>query len=77
MITNIGGCSKYTIKYIGKIDVQNCVIMYTDNHKNGKLVTRGNFLHNTKFSALKKMKNKFLKRKNVVRLQMISDVLYL
>ena len=51
MITNSGGCSKYTIKYIGKIDVQNCVIMYTDNHKNGKLVTRGNFLHNTKFSA--------------------------
>ena len=54
MITNSGGCSKYTIKYIRKLDAQNYVIVYTDSHNNGNLVTKGNFLHNTKLSASKK-----------------------
>ena len=43
MITNSGGCSKYNIKYIGKIDAPNHVIVYTDSHMNGKLVTKGTF----------------------------------
>ena len=43
MITNSSGCSKYTIKCIGKIDAQNYVIVYTDSHKNGRLVTKGTF----------------------------------
>ena len=31
-----GGCNKYTVKYVGKLDSQNYVIVYTDGHKNGK-----------------------------------------
>ena len=63
MITNIGGCSKYTIKYIGKIDAQNYVFVYIDSHNNGTLVTKGNFytIKNSPFQN--KMKNKFLKIK--------------
>ena len=74
MITDIGGCSKYTIKYIGKIDAQNYVVVYTDSHKNGKLVTKGTFLHNTKLSSSKQNEKKVLENKNVVRLQMLSNV---
>ena len=33
-ITNTGGCNKYCIKYVGKIDEQNTVIVYADSHKN-------------------------------------------
>ena len=42
-ITNCGGCNKYVIKYIGKIDEQNYVIVYSDSHTNGKLVTKAFF----------------------------------
>ena len=47
-ITNTGGCNKYCIKYLGKIDEQNAVIVYADSHKNGVLITKSSFLHNTK-----------------------------
>ena len=63
MITNIGGCSKYTIKYIGKIDAQNYVIVYTDSHKNGKLATKGTFLHNRELSASKQNEEQVLEKK--------------
>ena len=49
-ITNIGGYNKYTIKYIGKIDGQNYVIIYSNGHKNCKLITNSTFLHNTKLN---------------------------
>ena len=42
-ITNTGGCDKYTIKYIGKIDEQNYVIVNSDGHKNCKLTTNSTF----------------------------------
>ena len=58
-ITNTGGCNKYTIKYIGKIDEQNYVIVHTDSHKNGQLMTKSTFLHNTKLSSLKYNEVKF------------------
>ena len=45
-ITNTGDCNKYTIKYIGKIDEQNYVIVHKDSHKNG-------LFYNAKISSSK------------------------
>ena len=50
-LTNSGGVNKYVVKYIGKIDEQNYVIISTDSHKNGRLITKAYFLHNTKVST--------------------------
>ena len=63
-ITNTGGYNKYCVKYVGKIDEQNAVIIYADAHKNGVLTTKATFLHNTKLSASKtnKEKNMHFKR---------------
>ena len=47
-LTLCGGVNKYVVKYIGKIDEQNYVIICTDSSKNGKLVSKSFFLHNTK-----------------------------
>ena len=33
LITNTGGCNKYCIKYVGKIDKQNYVVVYADGQK--------------------------------------------
>ena len=63
LITNTGGCNKYCIKYVGKIDEQNCVIIYTDAHKNGILMSKAQFLHNTKLSASKMNEEKLLNMK--------------
>ena len=52
-VTNTGGCNKYTIKYIGEIDEQNYVIAHTDSHRNGKLMSKSAFLHNTKIISFK------------------------
>ena len=52
-ITNAGGCNKYTIKYLAKIDEQNYVIVYTDGNKSGKFITKSTHLHNSKLSASK------------------------
>ncbi len=61
-LTHCGGCHKYVVKYIGKIDEQNYVVVSTNGNKNGSLVTRGTFLHNTKIATSKinedKMKTK-------------------
>jgi len=62
-LTQCGGVNKYVVKYIGKIDEQNYVIICTDTHKNGKLVTKAFFLHNTKVSTSKINKDK-LKENN-------------
>ena len=53
IMTNSGGCNKYCIKYIGKIDEHNFVIVYTDGNKNEILITKKSFLHNTKFISIK------------------------
>ena len=53
LLTQTGGCNKYVVKYLGKIDDQNYVIVYTDTHTNGILVTKRTFLHNTKVSTSK------------------------
>ena len=52
-LTNSGGVNKYVVKYIGKIDEQNYVIIATDSTTNGKLVTKAFFLHNTKVTTTK------------------------
>ena len=44
VITNSGCCDKYCIKYIGKIDEQNFVIVNADGSKNGVLITKKGFL---------------------------------
>ena len=62
-ITNTGGYNKYTIKYIGKIDEQNYVIVNSDGHKNGKLITNSTFLHNTKLTASKYNGDKLRQKK--------------
>ena len=62
-ILHSGGCSKYIIKYIGKIDAQNYIIVYTNGHKNGQLVTKGTFVHNSKLSSSKKNEEQALEKK--------------
>jgi hypothetical protein len=52
-LTHCGGVNKYVVKYIGKIDEQNYVIICTDGSKIGKLVSKAFFLHNTKVSTSK------------------------
>ena len=49
MLTDCGGVNKYVCKYIGKIDEQNYVVIYVDGKS--QLVTKGQFLHNTKIST--------------------------
>lgn len=63
LITDSGGCNKYTIKYVGKIDAQNYVIVYSDGHKNGHLILKSTYLHNTKLSASKYNEDKKLNAK--------------
>ena len=62
-LTLCGGVNKYVVKYIGKIDEQNYVIIGTDSSKNGALVSRAYFLHNTKVSTSKFNEDK-LKEQN-------------
>ena len=62
-ITHTGGCNKYCIKCVGKIDEQNAVIVYADLHKNGVLTIKATFLHNTKLSASKTNEEKTLNSK--------------
>ena len=57
------GCNKYTIKYIGEMDEQNYVTVHTDSHKNGQLMAKSTFLHNTKLSS--KYNEEKLQEKNV------------
>ena len=52
-LTATGGCNKYVVKYLSKIDEQNYVIISTDVHKNGVLKTREEFIHNSKISSSK------------------------
>ena len=53
VITHSGGCNKYTIKYVGKIDDQNHVIVSSDGHKNGVLITKSTHIHNSKLASSK------------------------
>ena len=48
-LTDCGGVNKYVCKYVGKIDEQNYVVVYVDGK--GQLVTKGQFLHNTKITT--------------------------
>ena len=52
MLTDCGGVNKYVCKYIGKIDEQNYVVIHVDGRE--QLVTKGQFLHNTKITSSKK-----------------------
>ena len=62
-ITNTGGCNKYCVKYVGKIDEQNSVVVCADGHRNGVLVSKSTFLHNTKLSASKRNEAKAMNSK--------------
>ena len=48
-LTDCGGVNKYVCKYVGKIDEQNYAVVYVDGK--GQLVTKGQFLHNTKITT--------------------------
>ena len=41
------------MKYVAKISKHNYAVVLTDDHKNGTLVTKTTFLHNTKISISK------------------------
>ena len=58
MVTECGGVNKYTCKYIGTFDEQSFVVISIDAHKNGSLVIKGTFLHNTKVTTSKINENK-------------------
>ena len=58
VITDSGGCNKYIIKYIGKIDSQNFAIVHTDSHSNGRLITKATHIHNSKLSSSKTNEDK-------------------
>ena len=60
-LTGTGGCSKYVCKYIGKIDAQNYVVV--ECNREGKLVTKTHFLHNTKVSSSKINEDKICRSK--------------
>ena len=62
-LTQCRGVNKYIVKYIGKIDEQNYIVVFTDAHKNGTLVTKGNHLHNTKVTTSKINENKMKDKK--------------
>ena len=51
VLTGAGGCSKYVLKYISKIDEQNYVVVSVEGQ--GKITTRANYLHNTKVTSSK------------------------
>ena len=51
LLTDCGGVNKYVCKYIGKIDEKNFVVAKVDGR--GQLVTRNEFLHNTKVETTK------------------------
>ena len=61
LLTGCGGVNKCACECMGKIDEQNHVVVHVDGR--GQLVTKGQFLHNAKMSASKKMKTK-LERNN-------------
>ena len=67
-ITDKGGCNKYWIKYIGRTNNQNYVIVFSDGHTNGKFITETSFLNNTKLYASKYIEDKKLntKRGNII-----------
>ena len=56
-LKDCGGVNKYVCKYVGKIDEQNYVVVYMDGKS--QLVTKGQFLHNTKITTSKKNKDDF------------------
>ena len=64
------GANKYICKYIVILDENNCIVVSTNAHKNGELITKSTFLHNTKIATsafnekatLEKSKKKSSKR---------------
>ena len=62
-ITDMGSWNKYCIKYIGRINNQNYVVMYSGGHTNGKLITKTSFLNNTKLSGSKYNEDKKINAK--------------
>ena len=61
-------CYKYCCKYITKIDKQNYFIVEIDKHRTGKLVTKLNFLHNTKITSSKIQEEEENKKRKDTRL---------
>ena len=53
ILTECGGVNKYVYKFIVKFNEHNFVVVSTDAHKNGSLVTKGTLLHNTKVKISK------------------------
>ena len=70
MLADCGGVNKYVSKYIGKIDEQKYIVVHVDGR--GQLVTKGQFLHNTKITLSKK--NEDNARKKNVEIAIIRKV---
>ena len=45
------GTNKYICKYIGEMDENNRIVVSTNAHKNGELITKSTFLHNIKIAT--------------------------
>ena len=65
VLTQNNVCDKYAYKYIGGIDENNYVVILTDIHQNGALVSQSTFMHNTNISSLKKNEEDDLKNKYI------------
>ena len=63
VVTLAGGCNKYAIKYVGKLDAQNLIIVYADSNKNGRLTTKSTHIHNSKLASSKHHEDKALNNK--------------
>ena len=66
VISNSKGCNTYCVKYVGKIDEQNFVIVYADGNKNEVLITEKKFFYTIlsyQHQNITKTKHKKVKKK--------------
>lgn len=63
ILTNTNGCNKYVCKYLGKIDENNYVIVFSNPHYKNSVRVKSTFMHNTKISSSKINEEKALKKK--------------
>ena len=62
------GTNKYVCKYCAKLDQQNYIIVKSHPHNAGTLMSKSQFLHNTKITSSAHQENKLLKQSRDYRL---------
>ena len=61
-LTCTNGTNKYVCKYCAKLDLQNYVVVKSHQHDQGHLISRSQFLHNTKIGSSYFNENEKLKK---------------